>query len=242
MLKPIMRKILLGIALFAGVGSAAGQGTLIFRNHVGSGNVAFYAPVYGPDPGNPSLQTWGNASNGVPAGTQTYLGSTLSGTNYSVALWSSLTPVSDAFALNSDATLVGGSITSLTSLAGPGLFTGSVVIMDGVQSPITYGAFLQVRVWDNAGGQLGSWTDAWNAAQAGSGRVVGWSSVFWQYLGVGGGLPTPYMDSFRSFNTFVVPEPRPTPLIAAGGAVLWLLGRRRREPEPAHSCPKIPET
>jgi hypothetical protein len=80
--------------------------------------------------------------------------------------------------------------------------------------------YLQVRTWDNAGGQLGSWDEAWNAALAGSGRAVGWSEVFEQPLAIGS-VPYPGMMNFESFNIFLVPEPGTVSLMVLGGAALF---------------------
>src|SRR3989442_526877 len=88
----------------------------------GGGNGGARALIYSPDPGEPSLEKWGNTTNATPPGTQTYAGAALAGTNYSVEAWLSLTPVADPFALTPGARAVAG---SLTTFLGTGYFGGA---------------------------------------------------------------------------------------------------------------------
>src|SRR5207247_862369 len=169
----------------------------------------------GPDPANPFLQQWGNTPNDNPPGTQTYGGQPLDGTNYSVQAWFSLTPVAEPFALATNARPVDGSLLGFF-IAGRFGARDPVIpeaIVNFTNGLYPYWAYLQVRAWDNAGGQLASWDSAWSAAQNGSGRAVGWSEVFFQPLEVAL-VPWPGIINFESFNTFVVPEPASTGLLA----------------------------
>jgi hypothetical protein len=111
------------------------------------------APVYGPDPSNSNRQQWGNAPEANPPATQSYLGVALAGTNYSVEGWYSLTPVADVFALDTDTTAVPG---SLTTFFPGGYFGNRFPFMPQFTSNGSYGAYLQIRVWDNADGQYAS--------------------------------------------------------------------------------------
>ena len=207
-------------------GQGTFQGVFDFSNTGLNGGSR--APVFGPDPNNPSLQQWGNPPNATPPGTQTYAGQVLSGNGYIVQAWYSTNAVSGSTDLMANAKPVAGSLG--TNLSG-GFFPlppSNVNIPDALANPAydpsyfaftnePLYAFLQVRVWDNNGGQYPSWDSAWNAARAGSGFAVGWSRVFWQPLtGPLDSRPWPAMPYFESFNTFIVPEP--------GGAALLLLG------------------
>jgi hypothetical protein len=197
-----------------------GQGYFIFDNY-GSGAPPPFAAIYGTETDNPYVQKWGNTPEADPPGTQSYSGIPLAGDGYSVEGWYSVTPVSDLYALNANASLVPGSQSTFrpASFFGGGFFYGRFVHLD--PSVVNYTVYLQVRAWDNAGGQYATWTDAWNAALAGSGNAVGWSKVFPQSLAFGLSPPTG-MVNFESFNLFIVPEPSVLALLGMAGFVLVL--------------------
>jgi hypothetical protein len=203
---------------------ASSQGWFDFNNYNLNGSPM--APIYGPEPGNPGQMKWGNAPDAHPAGAQTYSGPRLAGSNYSAQAWYSLTPVSDIFALDATGSAVVASLT--TFLTGPdaGFFSGGQFIVPCIFTNGWYGVYLQVRAWDNGGGQYNSWTAAWNAAMTGSGKAVGWSKVFWQPVNPGLGLPDG-LYNFESFNVFIVPEPSIFSLFSVG-AMAWLTLRRRK--------------
>jgi hypothetical protein len=213
--------VLLGITMLAGIETGLSQGSIYFSNAGANGGAR--APVYGPDPENPYRQQWGNTPDAQPPGTQTYGGTPLEGSAYSVQAWYSFTPASDVFALADDATAIPGTLTTFAFLGG-GYFSTTETSIPGAVTPRVY---LQVRVWDNAGGQLATWEEAWTAAQAGTGQAVGWSKVFEQPLAIQPGIG---LINFESFNVFFVPEPGTVWLGVLGGALLlWTLRRRRRE-------------
>ncbi len=204
-----------------------GQGVFYFSN-VGINHGA-RAPIYGPEPANPSLQLWGNTPDASPPGTQTYSGALVAGTNYSVQAWYSLTPSPDVFQLLAGARPVSG---ALLRFGSPGFFGGGdPQIPDPNLSPTNgypFYVYLQVRAWDNGGGQYPTWSDAWNAANQGSGHAVGWSKVFYQPLASPiNSPPAPGLINFESFNLFIVPEPTTTVLLLIGGAAYFGFQRRR---------------
>ncbi len=133
--------------------------------------------------------------------------------------WYSLTPVADVYALNSAASRLDGSLT--TFHIGLGFFIGGVPYVPDVFPNGISVVYLQVRAWDNGGGQYPTWTAAWEAALAGSGKPVGWSKVFWQQVAQGAAPPSG-LQNFESFNIFVVPEPSVVTLVGLGGFVLLL--------------------
>ncbi len=227
----------LGVIAFALVGNSHAQEAIFSNTGV---NAGAKAAVYGPDPDNPNRQQWGNTPEGNPAGMQIYGGAPLEGTNYSVEAWSSLNPVLDVSALLPGGSPVAGSQTVFLGGVGAGFFGGDIYAPEWAykadeQPGYAYGIYLQVRAWDNSGGQFTTWDGAWAAAQQGSGKAVGWSQVFWQPLGFGL-EPYPGLINFRSFNVFVVPEPDTSCLLTCAVVLLFLTFRRtdakRREARP----------
>jgi hypothetical protein len=224
----------LGALVLACAASSWGEGVFSFNN--AGFNVSPRAPIYGPDPDNPNLQKWGNATNAAPPGTQTYLGQGLTGTNYSVGAWYSTNAASDLFQLLPGASPVAGSLAHFKPPAAAGVFVdGEPSIPDPLLNTgpggYRYYVYLQVRAWDNAGGELPTWADAWNAAlSGGGGEPVGWSKVFYQGLDDPNNYSGPRLGivNFESFNIFIVPEPAPISLVLFGAAGLWLLSGRRR--------------
>ena len=219
--------VLFGLVILVPVEHSFAQG-FVFSNTSVNGGAR--ARVYGIEPGNPNQQLWGNTAEAVVPGTQVYSGVPLLGINYNVEAWYSLTPVTDIFALNSSARPVQNSLTFFAFPQSPGFFSrGDLFIPDAIPNPSfppgdPFMAYLQVRAWDNAGGQFTSWDQAWNAAQAGSGHAVGWSATFEQAL-TGGLQPYPGLHNFQSFNLHVVPEPSAIMLALLGS--LLLLGSLR---------------
>src|SRR5437899_12970044 len=82
--------------LFTSVTTVFGQGILLFDNFIDS---AFFAPIYGPDPSNPSLSLSGQSAAGTPAGTTVYGGPLLEGTRYVAALYAGPAGTTDPSAL-----------------------------------------------------------------------------------------------------------------------------------------------
>ena len=214
--------VLFGLAALVAVENSLGQG-FGFYNFGANGGAR--ARVFGVEPDNPYRQLWGNGPEASPPGTQTYSGTPLLGTNYNVEAWYSLTPAPDVFALNASARPVQDSLTYFGFSEFPGFFSrGERYIPDAIFTPFPpgdpYMVYLQVRAWDNAGGRFPSWDQAWNAAQAGSGHAVGWSTTFEQPLAIGTG-PYPGTYNFQSFNLFIVPEPSAIALALLASLILF---------------------
>lgn len=192
--------------------AAFGQGTINFSTRV-SGEVVGH--VYGfavPE----FMQKWGNTATETPAGTQTYLGSLLTGSGYSAQLW---------FAIGSGQTedslsLVAGSTTTFrTGATLGGTPAPLTVVIPGVAPRTGVGTF-QVRAWNNAGGTITSW---FAATQRGR-------SALFEVTNLGDGvLNVPAnMDNFRSFNIYSLsPEPSPAALFTLGAVGWWLFRRGR---------------
>jgi hypothetical protein len=186
------------------------QGTIIFGNHILNSVVA---PVYGPDPHAPSLiaptigvwQSPWSIWPGPPLAAAEQV---------TVQLWggpdaSSLAPVPGAVA----------------TIAVQGFFpTLSTPVTIAGLPPLST-AQLQVRAWQNQGGTITSWDQAYAAALGGT-EEIGQSVVFpSQPLG-GGITPPPNLVGLTSFNIHTIPEPSTWALGCLGAALLLLFRRR----------------
>ena len=128
----------------------AGQGGIRFDNRV-PGRVV--APVFGAELSDATLSFHGNPTNGYPSGSQVYSGALLAGTNYTAELWGGPEGAQDC---------------QLASLARTFFQTGNnagyvqppafPVIVPGVSAGAR--AALQLRVWDNRGGAVVSWSQS----------------------------------------------------------------------------------
>src|SRR6266850_4547251 len=186
--------------LLTGATAAFGQGLINFGNNF-SGE--FRAPIYGPDPANPTLSLSGQSSIGTPPGSTAYGGPLLQGTQYIMALYAGPASVTDPALLTLVATatfrtaagdvLPGGLIQTMANVEIPGVPTGSE-------------ARLEVRVWD-----LGSGSTFDTATMRGrSGLLL--SDVLGPYPS--GPILVPETTGWASFNIFLVPEP--SALVLAG--------------------------
>lgn len=95
-----MKTCLLLTALLAPAASAPGQGQVVFNNRLitggppGSLNEAFYAPIYGVNPADPTSSRTGQGNAAGPGGLPIPLGTTdysghplLAGTGFTAQLW-----------------------------------------------------------------------------------------------------------------------------------------------------------
>jgi len=205
-----MKKVLLTIAVLGVAVSVFAQGTVQFVLN-GSG---FRAPVYGPDPDNPTLALTGNTAAGLPAGTTVYGGQLLS-TGYAAQLFggpseSALTaalPVS-TFRTGSAAGLLAASV--VATLVGVPLDAPS--------------AWVQVRAWDNRTGLYPTWQEASAAWEAG--LIAAGMSLPVEVLAIGGIQNTPPIPvNLRSFNIYLIPEPSTFALAGLGAAALMIFRR-----------------
>jgi hypothetical protein len=200
-----MKKVFLALRLTFCATAALAQGTVIFMNRV-PGIVV--APIYGPDPANPMEAITGNPPDGTPLGATVYGGPLLAGAGFTAQLWG------------------GPDINSLAPAAGDN--TEPFVVAGFWQTPPNYAviptvplgsvAELQVRVWDNHGGTITTWSEA-----VATGDVLGESPVFSQALG--SELPVT-LYGLRSFNIHESPEPATLALMVLGAAALLALRGR----------------
>jgi len=226
-----MKKILLISALLSLASVALPQGSVNFDNRTADNNAA----IFNVDPANPSVRKVGNTATGVPAGSVTYAGAPLSGTGFTATLWganaASATGSADANNLSLLATTTFRPQTS-------GGFSGRVSplaanpTVPGVASTSDRATF-QVRVWNNQGGTITTWTDALLAASQNR-TTIGYSDLFTIPQPLGdlvppGGTPTtaPNLIGLTSFQLFAVPEPSVIALGVLGAGCLFLLRRRK---------------
>lgn len=153
---PVALGLLLGAA---GCANLRAQGVLQFENMSGA---VHRAPIYNTD--TCQCAKTGNSSSGIPIGGQTYTGSPLSGTGFTIELWAAPINAPDS------ALVPVASTTFRTGVSAGFMFPVNVA------SPFAVaGATLkcQARAWNNASGTLTSW----NQAQC-AGTQVGSSTIF----------------------------------------------------------------
>jgi hypothetical protein len=211
----VMAALLLGSAATS---SVLAQGQISWGNVFGT---TFTAPIYGVDPANPLQPRTGNTPTGRPPGTQTYGGALLSGTGFTLAIY---TGGNAAEAMSSMNALDTSPFRTGTAAG----FVFSDVAFDPQRPAGTTGVNVQFRAWDNVMGTVNTWSEV--LARGGTVAGAG-SDVF--TVGPLGGISAdgttflpPQTTGLRSFQLTAVPEPS---LIALGALGLGALLLRRRK-------------
>jgi hypothetical protein len=219
-----MKKTLITLAILSSVGAALAQGTLQIGNTFGTGTTGFRAPIYGLNPANPAESLSGNSAIGTPAGTTQYAGPLLQGTGFTFALFAGPAGTAEgALQLVTTTTFR----TATGNVLPAGLINTVTVPINGVPSGSP--AAVQVRVWDNQGGAISTWSQAIaNPAAVASGKSGVFATLPLGGPDPGGGTPItpPEMRGWQSFNVSQVPEPS---VIALGALGLGALLLRRRK-------------
>jgi hypothetical protein len=226
-----MKKNLLVAALLMSAVGAFAQGTITFNNRATAGTPPVVAPIYGVDPACPTCEKHGNTATGAiqpaPAGTQTYGGQLVTGTGFTAAIWGVNVNLADTALTDSAAQplavapfRVAGTTESLK-----GFWTGSTPAVPGVVGGGAERAKFIIRVWDNRGGTITTWSQVLADASIPRGD----SGIFTvnQALGLAPSIPAPTLEGFQSFQLFIVPEPSVIALGVLGAGCLFLLRRRK---------------
>lgn len=208
--------------------AASGQGTILFANYV---NGILLAPIFGVDSASPFQQVRGQSSLGIPGGSTVYSGPLLNGSRYSVALYAGPknTPA-QALQLVATSSIRPSPVDDLPA----GLWFPSVVAVPGVApgQRVT----VEIRVWDNQGGTLTTWEQAFNDGFTPRGTSGAFSPL--GILGdVLGTVIGPTSDSplilvgLTSFSLIpgplAIPEPTAIAIAVLGLGGALLLKRRR---------------
>jgi hypothetical protein len=165
------------------------QGQVNFNNNVAGSLVA---PIYGVDPANPSLSKTGNTPSGTPAGTQTYGGALLAGTNFVAQLYGGLPNTPDGLLQPLSAPVDFGVGAATGFVLSPGVV--SIACAAPGQS-----ARLQLRVWDTRDGAHPTYESALGDPQA----ARGVSSSFDSLPMGGGAFAVPDLAGLTSFNVWL---------------------------------------
>jgi len=212
--------ILLGV-LCAAQAFSQGVGSVFFNNRYVSGiGAPIVAPIYGPEPLNPSRVIRGNATTN--GGAATYTGPLLLGTGFTAALFGGAAPITDESSAN---LAFVASATFRTTTTTAGFFIAPTAAQNVPGTTAGASGTFQLRAWDNRGGTVSTWA----AAMADPTIARGSSALFTPSFPLGGltSPPTtpPGLQGLTSFN-LVVPEPGVIALSVLGLGALLL--RRRK--------------
>ena len=200
---------LIGLVLGA---SAFAQGTINFANAV---NAQIRAPIYGPNPSNPTESLSGNTTDGIPPGTTVYPGSLLEGSGYTAGLF-----------------VIGGSSDPVATAdfgtgANAGFWWPTVAAVPGARAGTS--VQVQVRVWDNRGVTITQWAEvlADDTVARGSSSILTVGPLGGIDPGGNQFLPA-LLNGLESFNLHTVPEPT-IGMLAGLGLLLGGCALRRRQ-------------
>jgi hypothetical protein len=207
----MVKATLVGLSLVSAI-AGFGQGLINFNNRVtGAGGVV--APIYGPEPGDPTRVITGNATTN--GGTASYTGHLLLGTGYTAQLWGGPAGSTE------DQLVLISTVPFRTSTSFAGFVQNPPIAPSVPGVPAGAQATFQLRVWDNQNGTLNSWTEAL-AAWLKCLTVAGKSDLFTPPpLVVPPGTP-PNLVGLTSFCIRCVPEPSVISFGALGLGVLLL--------------------
>jgi hypothetical protein len=197
------------------------QGTVNYNIRV-SGIVVGH--VYGSSGTGPLDSRSGNTTGETPIGTQVYATPVLQGSGFSAQL----------FSVNLADQAEGGLVavaTSLTTFRTGATLGGTIAtsIQTIPNVPIGGTGTFQLRVWDNLGGTVTSWTAAAPLWNNGLGTLAAGKSALFNIANLGDPVTFPAdMVNFKSFNlTSSVPEPSTFVLAGLGAAGLLIFRRRK---------------
>ncbi len=212
-----MKKLVLSVAFAMCAFSMFAQGNVIFT--LKSGTV-LNAPVYGPNPSRLTEAQVGNTSSGIPAGTQVYNGSLLSGNGYVAQLMS--IRLTDG---NGDWEAALTPAAPFGSGTEAGYVVPTIAILANVPKDAP-GAWVRVFAWDNSSGLYPTWDLAakgWN-----EGRIAAGATPGYKINDIGGDVnPPAVLVGLESFNIYYVPEPSIIAIAGLGAAAFAAIGTLR---------------
>lgn len=210
-----MKKIIVSTLLAMATVASFGQGLI----SIGNGITSTRFPIYGPQVGSETVQTFGSSSLSAPTGTTVYTGGLLSGTRYAIEFWAG---PSTATALDSPGMQLVTATTFRSGATATALPNGITTSVGGSILGVPADAFakLGVRVWDTLSVVGGTgYQFAGIRGQSGTLSLSG---------ALGGGLTTPANWVGQSFSIAAVPEPTSMALAGIGAASLLIFRRRNK--------------
>jgi len=221
-----MKKILVGVLTLASAGAVFAQGTITFGNQFGG----FIVPIFGVNPAAPAVAQTGAPSGitgATPSGSTVYGGPLLSGTGYTLGLFTAAANVTTPASFTLAGTLPFRTSASATALPA-GLVTAALETVPGIAAGVSCNFI--IAAWDNNSGAFNPTTWAQLAAS-----VKPWGStgpILSGGLGGtdAGGNPVipPNTTGWSSFS-LVSAVPEPTTLALGGLGLVTLLALRRRK-------------
>jgi len=219
------KKLLTALVTMLGTAAAVyGQGSIFVGNNL----TGFRAPIYNTDP-NPN-GTSGQSSLGTPAGSTVYttplLGAAGGGSGYTYAFFAGPTSASS----NALTLFFSTTFRTATGNALPaGLVNSGTATITGVNAGDQ--AHFQIRVWNNQGGTITTWSAAeaaWLAGLTSAGvSLVGTTAALGGTDTGGNPVVTPIANGYTSFSLTQVPEPATLTLAGLGAAALMIFRRRK---------------
>jgi len=215
-----MKKTLLTLLALGTAASVFAQGTVTLNNASAANGVN--NRIFGPELGNASLSKVGNRSSDTPAGTQTYTGALLSGSNFRAELWGA-----SGTGAAEGSLLAGSPGSTFRTGTGVGVVATTTVTFANIAKDFAGGGTFQLRAWDNTSGLYPTWAlaePAWLSGliAAGKSPLLNLNSV------IGGDLTTPpFLAGLQAFNIYTVPEPTSFVLAGLGAAGLLIFRRRK---------------
>jgi len=219
----LMKTFLITTAALSLVTSALAQGgTVIFATRLTFGLPPYFSQVFTPEIGDPYHQKTGNTVVQLPAGTQSYTGSPLTGSGWTAQLFS----LPGSTIPNVELTLYGVPVSDSLLAAAPtttfrtGTASGSVALttatLVNVAGDSEWGV-IQMRVFPTS---YGSWENAVLAYDNHDPSAAIGASPMFLVQHIGGAVFTPPQLTGVSFSLVVVPEPTSVALVGLGTVVI----------------------
>jgi hypothetical protein len=225
-----MKKLAITISLLAGATCGYSQGSINWTDYDAATSGppplgSFYIEIWGPNSSNTRIT--GNTANDLPAGSQTYPGSTLlSGSGYEVGLYLSTTSAGVQSAVTSGTPVA--TDTFMTGSGNAGAWTYNALTVADSSIGAGTAVFVELAAWSTAQGATSY------AAALTEGVAAGYSNPSTGTTTLGGGSPPTTAGTLAGigltdFNlTTSTPEPS-TIALGVIGASAFLMRLRRKQ-------------